>query len=88
MAQAIQYLPSKSKALSSNPSNTNTQKPVMMLINLPVISHLLCIKNCLFKSNTWVGRETQVVEHLPSKYKALSSHPTTCKNKQKRTYQQ
>jgi hypothetical protein len=32
---------------------------------------------CKQKFSWWVGKVSQVVQHLPSKCKALSSHPNT-----------
>jgi hypothetical protein len=39
------------------------------------------MQNLLFKAKPRAGGMAQAVEHLPSKVKALSSKPSTTKNK-------
>jgi hypothetical protein len=64
----VEPLPSKSKALTSNPSTTRVRGEERIVDSREV-----------FKIIQRAGRVAQIVGHLPSKCEGLSSNSTTAK---------
>jgi hypothetical protein len=81
--QVVECLPNRFQALSSNPNTTKNRKNKQKYY-IKISSHPFR-KSFVMERNNKTGEEAEVVQCLPNEHEALSSNPTSKKERKKQT---